>query len=249
MEKTKRSLILLVFLQLVFYVFSPALISSYLADTITLQSLTTLWFIPVNILLTFIIGSALGSLVMKITRTPEQLRGLVISCCSADYVTSKIVLSEIHPPALHMQRLMPPFLWRYDQYVFGLTFILLCGHMQTMKQATQLVLRVPEKAQRILLKCCFQAQRYQFWKKIKERVSTFVEKINIKKILAASTIAATVGLTIGIVSPIRKAIIGDSAPLGVIYTATSLLGYNHNSWSKLSERSERIRSRSTSDKH
>lgn len=38
---------------------------------------------PVNILLTFIIGSALGWILVKITRTPKHLHGLVIGCCSA----------------------------------------------------------------------------------------------------------------------------------------------------------------------
>lgn len=38
---------------------------------------------PVNILLTFIIGSALGWILVKITRTPQHMHGLVIGCCSA----------------------------------------------------------------------------------------------------------------------------------------------------------------------
>lgn len=38
---------------------------------------------PVNILLTFAIGSALGWILVKITRTPQHLSGLVIACCSA----------------------------------------------------------------------------------------------------------------------------------------------------------------------
>lgn len=38
---------------------------------------------PVNILLTFLIGSALAWILIKITRTPPHLEGLVIGCCSA----------------------------------------------------------------------------------------------------------------------------------------------------------------------
>ena len=41
------------------------------------------WFMPVNILLTFIIGSVLAWILIKITRTPPHLQGLVIGCCSA----------------------------------------------------------------------------------------------------------------------------------------------------------------------
>lgn len=38
---------------------------------------------PVNILLTFIIGSALGWIVIQTTRAPSNLRGLILGCCAA----------------------------------------------------------------------------------------------------------------------------------------------------------------------
>ncbi|KAK9284492.1 hypothetical protein L1049_023665 [Liquidambar formosana] len=38
---------------------------------------------PFNILLTFIIGSALGYVLIKITRAPQDLQGLVLGCCAA----------------------------------------------------------------------------------------------------------------------------------------------------------------------
>ncbi|KAL3723593.1 hypothetical protein ACJRO7_035726 [Eucalyptus globulus] len=69
--------------ELVFYVFGPALVCSYLAETVTLESLEELWFMPVNILLTFIIGSFLAWMVNIIARTPQHLRGLVMGCCAA----------------------------------------------------------------------------------------------------------------------------------------------------------------------
>ncbi|KAL0361919.1 UNVERIFIED_CONTAM: protein PIN-LIKES 1 [Sesamum radiatum] len=68
---------------IVFFVFSPALVSSNLAKTITYDSMVKLWFMPINILLTFIIGTILGWGVIQITRTPSHLRGLVIGCCAA----------------------------------------------------------------------------------------------------------------------------------------------------------------------
>ncbi|KAK9928509.1 hypothetical protein M0R45_025642 [Rubus argutus] len=43
-----------------FYVFTPALVGSILAQTITYHSMVKLWFMPVNILLTFIVGSIFG---------------------------------------------------------------------------------------------------------------------------------------------------------------------------------------------
>lgn len=38
---------------------------------------------PFNILITFVIGSALGWLLVKLTRAPQHLRGLVLGCCAA----------------------------------------------------------------------------------------------------------------------------------------------------------------------
>uniref|UniRef100_A0A7C9EED4 Uncharacterized protein n=1 Tax=Opuntia streptacantha TaxID=393608 RepID=A0A7C9EED4_OPUST len=69
--------------KLVFFVFNPALVGSNLAKTITLKSFLTLWFMPVNILITFVIGSALGWLLVKLTRSPRHLKGLIIGSCSA----------------------------------------------------------------------------------------------------------------------------------------------------------------------
>ncbi|KAL9303609.1 hypothetical protein ACSQ67_020872 [Phaseolus vulgaris] len=53
---------------LVYFVFDPALVCSSLAETITLRSVVILWFMPVNILLTFVIGSLLGFLLVKLTK-------------------------------------------------------------------------------------------------------------------------------------------------------------------------------------
>lgn len=38
---------------------------------------------PINVLLTFIIGSFLGWIVIKITKPPLHLRGIIVGCCAA----------------------------------------------------------------------------------------------------------------------------------------------------------------------
>ncbi|CBI37380.3 unnamed protein product, partial [Vitis vinifera] len=68
---------------LVFYIFYPALVASNLGDTVTASSLATMWLMLVNILLTFIIGLALGWILIKITRPPQHLHALILGCCSA----------------------------------------------------------------------------------------------------------------------------------------------------------------------
>ncbi|KAJ4702358.1 putative Auxin efflux carrier family protein [Melia azedarach] len=67
----------------VFYVFNPALVCSNLAQTITYESMAKLWFMPFNILITFIVGSILGWIVVQFTRPPAHLRGLIVGCCAA----------------------------------------------------------------------------------------------------------------------------------------------------------------------
>ncbi|XP_047334475.1 protein PIN-LIKES 3-like [Impatiens glandulifera] len=77
---------------LVFYVFSPALICSNLAKALTFDSMIELWFMPVNILLTFIVGSALGWVVVHMTRAPLHLRGLIIGCCAAGNLGNMLLI-------------------------------------------------------------------------------------------------------------------------------------------------------------
>ncbi|CAN4123136.1 unnamed protein product [Withania somnifera] len=77
---------------IVFFVFNPALVSSNLAKTITGESLKKLWFMPFNILFTFIIGSFLGWAVIQITRPPQHLRGLVVGCCAAGNLGNMLLI-------------------------------------------------------------------------------------------------------------------------------------------------------------
>ncbi|KAJ6336493.1 hypothetical protein OIU78_012982 [Salix suchowensis] len=66
-----------------FYVFNPAHVSSNLAETITYDSIKRMWFMPFNILITFVIGFILGWIVVQFTRPPSHLHGLIVGCCAA----------------------------------------------------------------------------------------------------------------------------------------------------------------------
>ncbi|OMO89791.1 Auxin efflux carrier, partial [Corchorus capsularis] len=67
----------------VFYVLCPVLVGTCLAESITFQGFINLWFMPVNLLLTYLIGSTFGWILLKITKTPKHLKGIVLGCCSA----------------------------------------------------------------------------------------------------------------------------------------------------------------------
>ncbi|OVA00649.1 Auxin efflux carrier [Macleaya cordata] len=70
-------------LQVVFVVFSPALVFASLAKTVTLQDIISWWFMPVNIGLTFLLGGILGWIVVKLLKPEPHVGGLVIASCSA----------------------------------------------------------------------------------------------------------------------------------------------------------------------
>ncbi|CAA7408018.1 unnamed protein product [Spirodela intermedia] len=71
---------------IVFFVFSPALIAVNLAKTITFESLVLLWFMPINLFLTTVIGSGLGWIVMRITKAPAHFKGIILGSCASGNV-------------------------------------------------------------------------------------------------------------------------------------------------------------------
>ncbi|KAG5542698.1 hypothetical protein RHGRI_015725 [Rhododendron griersonianum] len=64
----------------------------------------------------------------------------------------------------------------------------------------------------------------QFLDHVKQKIGMLLGKINLKRLLAPSTIGAIVGFIVGLVPQIRTALIGDTAPLQVIQDCVSLLG-------------------------
>ncbi|CAM8900016.1 unnamed protein product [Rhodiola kirilowii] len=67
----------------VFFVYNPSLVGVNLAGTVTLESVVLMWFMPFNVLITFILGSILGWALVKVTGAPQRLKGLIIGCCAA----------------------------------------------------------------------------------------------------------------------------------------------------------------------
>ncbi|KAJ6727834.1 PROTEIN PIN-LIKES 3-LIKE ISOFORM X1 [Salix koriyanagi] len=232
---------------LVFYLFSPALVVSQLGETITFQSLRTLWFMPVNILLTFIIGSILAWILIKITKTPPHLQGLVTGCCSAGNLGNLLLIIV---PAVCMESNSPfgdsticsingttyASLSMAVGAIYIWTYVYIIMRIYADKSAedtgTNQSISDSESYNALLSRKnsgpsgCSKEDELPLT--ISERsfqsVNKFTEKINLKMVFAPATIAAIFGFIIGIVSPIRKLMIGDSAPLRVIDSSASLLG-------------------------
>ncbi|GLT89291.1 hypothetical protein SLE2022_072790 [Rubroshorea leprosula] len=260
---------------LVFYLFSPALIFSNLADTVTMESLRSLWFMPVNILLTLILGSLLGWILVKITKTPPHLQGLVIGCCSAGNIGNLLLVvlpelcEESNSPfgdsstcstnaeayASFSLAILAVYIWSYVYIMMWMyakkgegngidkdehpdpVIVTICGgesedFLQSSREAllsskssegtegtSDQIEPLPQSIEgkekgKVLV----------FLEKIKQHVNNLTSHIKLKMLLAPSTIAAIVGFTVGLVSPIRKLLIGDSAPLRTIYSSAALIG-------------------------
>ncbi|KAH7849839.1 hypothetical protein Vadar_023714 [Vaccinium darrowii] len=236
---------------LVFYVFNPALVVSNLADSITSSNVVSLWFMPVNILLTFIIGSALGWILVKITRTPKHLHGLVIGCCSAGNLGNLLLIiipavcDESNSPfgdsstcttngyayASLSMAIGAVFIWTYAYNI-----IRVCASKndsitpgETSESLTEpLVSKDSQRPEDYEAQAESPPTRSEdkvpVLKKIQQHLKAFAEKINLKRLFAPSIIAAIVGLSIGVITPVRKLIIGDSAPLRVLESSATLVG-------------------------
>ncbi|KAL6959780.1 hypothetical protein U1Q18_039935 [Sarracenia purpurea var. burkii] len=243
---------------LVFYVLSPALVVSNLADTITASNVVSLWFMPVNILLTFIIGSALGWVLVRITRTPKNLHGLVIASCSAGNLGNLLLIiipavcDETNSPfgdsstcsasgaeyASLSMAIGAVYIWSYAYNIIRIygskSDEVINGNDPRTPGETSESFR-----EALLSEDCPRSEDYEVqaeiptigsedkvpvFKKIMQNMNNFVEKLNLKRVFAPSTIATIVGLLIGVITPIRKVMIGDSAPLRVLESSAYLLG-------------------------
>ncbi|KAF3518389.1 hypothetical protein DY000_02064090 [Brassica cretica] len=222
---------------IVFYVFSPSLIGSRLADSVTYESLVKMWFMPVNVLLTFIIGSLLGWIVIVITKPPSQLRGLIVGCCAAGNLGN---MPLIIVPAICKER-GGPFGDPENCQKYGMGYVALSMAMGSVYIWTYVynlmrVLNSPIETQpsiesnydtcKVPLISSQEEdnQKVGRWDKVKRRIVSLSEKVNLSTIFAPSTIAAMIALVIGLITPLRKLIIGNGAPLGVLQDSVTLVG-------------------------
>ncbi|KAK2657707.1 hypothetical protein Ddye_010759 [Dipteronia dyeriana] len=249
-----------------FFVFTPSLIASSLANNVTVKSIGILWFMPLNILLTYIIGSALGWILVKITRTPRDLWGLIIGCCAAGNLGN---MPLIMIPAVCKERGGPfgnadvcynqgiayasfsmaigsIYMWLY---VYNIVRIFSSKNPEvitktdnidsTIKSIAERAENVPNSHTGPLLPLnigcspredCLGSPisegkpKMPFLRRTEQCFQTLASKVNLKKVLAPSTIGAIIGFMVGVIPQLRKVLIGDSAPLQVVQDTTSLLG-------------------------
>nr|GMC65953.1 protein PIN-LIKES 3-like isoform X1 [Ipomoea batatas] len=237
---------------MVFFVFNPALVFSNLARTVTLDSILLLWFMPFNILLTFILGSILGWILFKLTRAPQHLKGLILGSSAAGNMGNLPVI--IIPAICHEKG--SPFGAADVCHTYGMVYASLSmavgsiylwtcvynivrvssnnnknkdisaqtsatsidckGERSYMDDAYHALLPCPQatdKEEKVPITC-----------RIKKQLTMLSRKINLKAVLAPSTIAAIAGFIVGLVPILRMLLIGTTAPLHVVHDSASLLG-------------------------
>ncbi|KDP36734.1 hypothetical protein JCGZ_08025 [Jatropha curcas] len=236
----------------VFYVFSPALVGTKLAETITYESIVKMWFMPLNILITFIIGSMLGWILVQLTRPPSHLRGLIVGCCAAGNLGNMLLIMI---PAICKEKGSPfgapdvcqsyglayvslsmaigaVYLWTY---VYNIVRKSTAGTGKESPGETCTEPLLPSKESLPyenhiheyalpVSKSDGQPEDFPSYKRLIRTVLGSIGSINWKTVFAPSTIGAIVGFVIGLVPYIRKLLIGVEAPLHVIRDTTSLLG-------------------------
>ncbi|CAN7129115.1 unnamed protein product [Brassica rapa subsp. narinosa] len=222
---------------IVFYVFNPSLVGSRLADSVTYDSLVKMWFMPINLLLTFIIGSLLGWIVILITKPPSHLRGLIVGCCAAGNLGN---MPLIIIPAVCKDKGGPfgdpencnkygmgyvalsmamgsVYIWTY---VYNIMRVLSNSVIET-QPSIESNCKVPLISSREEEEDNHKVGR---WDRFKRRMVSLSEKVNLSTIFAPTTIAAIIALVIGLINPVRELIIGNVAPLGVLQDSVTLVG-------------------------
>ncbi|KAI3409615.1 uncharacterized protein J3R85_019091 [Psidium guajava] len=231
--------------ELVFYVFCPALICSYLAETVTLESLEELWFMPVNILLTFVVGS-----------------GLVMGCCAAGNLGNLLLIiipavcDESNSPfgdsttcttngdtytSLSMS-IGAIYIWSYVYVIIRISANKGTSrgdeNGSSIKSSGQTSETGAESTTEPLLHCITLEEssdpidssivesegKETSLQRIRKKAKMLTCGIDVKMLLTPITIGAIIGFIIGIVSPIRDVLIGDDAPLRFIQSSIYLLG-------------------------
>lgn len=237
--------------RVVFYLFNPALVASNFAKTVTWETFLSLWFMPVNMLLVFIIGTVLGWILFKVTKAPKHQRSLIIAACCAGN-NGKLPIIII--PAMCKEKGSPfgspdtctKFAMTYVSVNMSLGAIYMWSYVYNLIRISS---KNNEDEQEDIANCSnvsderlgndntepllpssdnslispvneqkTKLARVQLW------LTTALQNMNLKALLAPSIVGAVIGVIVGMVSPIRKLMVGDNAPLHIIEDSTYLLG-------------------------
>ncbi|XP_020570614.1 protein PIN-LIKES 3-like isoform X1 [Phalaenopsis equestris] len=218
---------------------------------------------PINILLTFVVGSAFGWVIIQITKAPHQIRGLILGCCAAGNLGNMLIITI---PATCKEKGSPfgdpdicdKYALAYASLSMAIGAIILWSYVYNIVRISS---RQPEEKQNtndqvsklesavdctkivpgnctyvkdiethsalVICKDDSEITQPLFARSISEKKVSLLQKmqsvINFRNLFAPSTIGVIFGFIVGLIAPIRNALIGESAPLRVIQDSVSLI--------------------------
>ncbi|XP_021728248.1 protein PIN-LIKES 1-like [Chenopodium quinoa] len=234
---------------MVFYVFSPCLMGAYLAKTVTLDVMMNMWFMPINILITFIIGSVLGWILVKITKAPRDLKGLVIGCCAAGNLGNLLLIvipaicNEPNNPfgeysvcmtdgAAYVSVSMAVgaiYIWSYVYVIMKVSAEKSTRgeRLDTHHSVVSVRPSVATSDSKEPLLISKVGGTVSMLEKIKTGAFGLVRRIrgiNLQHLFAPTTIGSVIGFVVGVVPLLKMLLVGNSAPLRIIFSASEILG-------------------------
>ncbi|KAF4371052.1 hypothetical protein G4B88_002981 [Cannabis sativa] len=168
---------------IVFYVFNPALVGSSLANTVTYDSMIKLWFMPVNVLITFIIA------LCKEKGSPFGDSDVCYSYGMA-YVSLSMAIGAI-------------YLWSYVYNIVRVSSTSI-NDIKSSRESLEEPLLLPSPEDVALQVGDSESSGIKQLRLVK-----LFRELNLKALLAPSTIGAIIGYIIGVVPLFRKSLIGS----------------------------------------
>ncbi|CAO2831206.1 unnamed protein product [Amaranthus hypochondriacus] len=240
--------------KVVFYVFSPALVVSNLAKSVTIKSFLTQWFMIPNVLLTFLIGSAMGWVLAKLTKAPKHVKGLIVASCSAGNLGN---FPLIILPAMCKEKGSPfgapdvcernglayaslslalgtVYFWLYAYNIVRITSkeVLrdVCNNSKAMSLEADAKADSPlhssdhHSLEAPSVSNSLSESQIKKSGRLKQGLRKISKELNLKAVLAPSTIGAIVGFIIGMITPLRKLLMDKNAPLHVVGDTSFMIG-------------------------
>ncbi|XP_073295679.1 protein PIN-LIKES 7-like [Primulina huaijiensis] len=233
--------------KIVFFAFTPSLVFTSLAQTVSFQDIITWWFMPVNIAITFLVGGGLAWIAVKIIKPEPHIQNLVIAMSSAGNLGNilliiipaickeggspfgeKSVCSKVGLSYVSFSMALGAFyIWTYTYHLIRSAGV--------KYRAIQLIVddrestEEPNKDLEASNEDSLLLNGSHHKTESKENPTLWNQILGIshkiwEELLSPPVVAAVIGLMFGGVTWLRNLIIGDNAPLGVIQDSIKLLG-------------------------
>uniref|UniRef100_A0A803MHR3 Uncharacterized protein n=1 Tax=Chenopodium quinoa TaxID=63459 RepID=A0A803MHR3_CHEQI len=226
--------------KVVFFVFGPALVASNLAKAVTFETFLTLWFMPINIFITYLIGSITWvdtCQSYKSSKAFQRPNNRIMFCSFSDcgvLIGSLGKLPIIIVPAMCNEKGSPfgavdvchSYAMAYASLSMALNGIFIWSYTYNIIRISskEIVEEVDQTSPNREPLLPSQNSQTPLSSKLQQFLTTFPRKINFKAFLAPSAIGVIIGFMIGMISPLRNLLIGNDAPLHVVQDSAYMLG-------------------------